>query len=166
MSIYANHVIAHTDEIIKSLARKSGDPLTQVVCIAYDVESRIVTGYGVNRVIKGLEKNHGVKETIATPQHDAKKFLMVHAEADFLKKSYNIVPWMRERTGIYMSLQPCMNCVNQLLDAGYNRVQWKTDNRHQEEQALMKPYLGGMLEYKQNSEGLHLQFPAWIENDS
>jgi deoxycytidylate deaminase len=158
--VYANFPVVHTDKIFEALSRYSGDPVTQVVAIAYDTETSIVSAYGVNRPVHGLEKIGAA--TIATPLADAKKFLMVHAEIDLLKKLKDIPPHRKETTAIILSLQPCMNCLASLIDNGFTKIFWKTENRHQHEQTLIAPFIPYNVEYKKLPEGLFLQIPKWI----
>jgi len=161
MLVYATHPIIHTSQIISALARESHDPITQVVCLAFDKETNTLTGYGVNKILKPFQNHMSAKKLVSTPLEPAKKFLMVHAETDFLNKNRNTMPHVIQRTSIYMSLQPCMSCLAGLLQAGYTDIQWAADNRHQEEQTLMSPFLS-IIEYRKNAEGLHLQVPSWI----
>lgn len=161
MLVYANSPVIHTDKIIEILSRESEDPLTQVVCLAFDKETNTLTGYGTNKILKPYSKNASAIKEVATPLSPIKKFLMVHAEADFLSKQKNSMEHVIARTGLFLSLQPCMNCLSRLLEAGYTDIQWAQDNRHQEEQELMKPFLG-IIKYSKNVDGLHLQVPSWI----
>lgn len=161
MLIYANHPAVHTSVIFEALSEKSEDPLKQVVCIAFDKRTNMVHSFGINRIIKPLRSNSDTLSTVRTDKHPAKKFLMVHAEIDLLTKLRELPREYIQHLGIYVSLQPCMNCLNQIIDSGFTDVQWIEDNRHQDEQELIAPYMS-VIKYEKNAEGFTLQVPPWI----
>lgn len=163
--VYANFPLVNTEHIIRALSKHSEDPLCQVVCLAYDKETMTVLGYGVNKIISSHSNTSMGKATVATDKHPAKKFLMRHAEQDWLLKAAGMTKESKERTGIYMSLQPCMNCLSSLLDAGFTDIQWAEPNRHQEEQQLIKPFISSEIKYNELKSGLMLQVPSWIVSE-
>jgi len=166
MRIYGTYPVLHTSEIFAALEEKSQDPIKPVVCLAWDKRDNAVIGYGVNKVIKPLLGHRGALQTVATDLHPDKKFLMVHAEIDWLLSIGQGPADRMDHIALYTSVQPCMECMKMLLNAGVQHVEWLTDNRHQDEQAIIKKYVGNIL-YKQNSEGLMLSAPHWIvENGS
>lgn len=161
MLVYGNFPVVKTDVVIKTLSLESEDPVRPVVCIAYDLQENMITAYGVNKMIPLFSKNSRAREVVGTPLDPAKKFLMIHSEMDLLEKMKDCHADLIKKTGIFLSLQPCMECLKALLARGFVDIQWKEDNRHQDEQELMRPFLH-IIRYKKNAEGLHLQVPSWI----
>lgn len=161
MLVYANYPVAHTSIIFEALAKKSEDPLKQVVCIAFDKRTNMVHSYGVNRIIGPLRLNSDALKAVKTDKHPAKKFLMIHAEIDMLEKIKHTHAEHKKHLRIYVSTQPCMNCLNQIIDAGFTDVQWLDDNRHQDEQKLIASFMK-VIKYEKNTEGYMLQTPPWV----
>lgn len=153
--------LAHTDKIIAEAERGSSDPITKVVCLAYDVRQNRLVGIGNNTILPHFKNNPGAKAAIQTPCHPDKKFLMKHAEIDLLQQLASILPDNRKHLRIYSSLQPCMNCVQALLDFGIQHIEWKENNRHQHEQEIIQKYINTKI-YKSNPSGLYLQVPTYL----
>lgn len=165
MFVYGKHPIIHTDEIFKVLSKKSDDPLKQVVALAYDKRTNSVLAYGVNQILNAFKHQTSAKAVVNTEHHEAKKFLVVHAEENLVRKTRNLTSDQIKNTAILVSTQPCMNCVKVLLEAGFKDVQWQVENRHQEEQELMSPFIS-VIKYQQNKQGVHLQVPPWLCKES
>lgn len=164
MFVYGNFPVVNTDVLIRTLSVHSEDPIRKVVCIAYDKETKLVTAFGVNKVVHHLKHHSQVRVAVGTPEHPAKKFLMIHSEMDLIKKMSDSPSHVIQNTGIFLSLQPCMDCLKSLIHAGFTTIEWKEDNRHQHEQEIMKPFLN-IMKYRKNEEGLFLQVPTWIANE-
>lgn len=154
----------HTTEIIAAFAKESDDPLKQVVCIVYDAQTLVVTTYGTNKLVKPLATNSRALTDVSKPQHEGKKFIMLHAEMDALFKMIGSGSIHNQFQGkaIYMSLQPCADCLKNLVHFGATHIEWLEDNRHQAEQDIIKPYLGILKTYKKNANGLILSVGPWL----
>lgn len=167
MFIYGKFPIVSTESLTKAFSKYSDDPLTQVVAIAYDSMSNMVIAYGVNKLIKPLQNTHAAQRMISEEKHPAKKFLMNHAEIDLLNKLKTTLEKDRKNIKIYVNLQPCMECTKAMAEFGIKHIEWFSDNRHQEEQALMSDFIGYCFErYAKNSAGLMLQIPQWIMSEN
>jgi len=162
MFVYGTYPVVSTEILFDVLKKRSSDPLVQVVSIAIDPSTNSVVAYGVNKIISAFEKSSKALAELAIDKNPAKKFLVRHAEADLIEK-------MTETMNIHkyqfiVSIQPCMACMSKLLDKNINSIGYIKENRHQDEQELMKPFLSniqyGKIEHKM------VCVPPWIVTEA
>lgn len=142
-----------TDEIYTAYRKFSGDPCKQVVCIIFDYKTKNILSVGTNTVLRQNAATWWelmeVDDVIKTPAHPAKKLLMVHAEAGAMD-SVEPGDALFAELAAYVSLQPCVNCLKSMIDFQIQRVYWKENNRHQQEQEEVKDFIKLFLtEYEQ-----------------
>jgi deoxycytidylate deaminase len=162
MFVYGTFPVVSTEILFDVLKKRSSDPLVQVVAIAVDASTNSVISYGVNKIISALEKNSRALAELAIDKNPAKKFLIRHAEADLIEKmtqTMNI-----DKYQFIVSVQPCMACMTKLLDKNINSIGYIKENRHQDEQEIMKPFLSniqyGKIEHKM------VCVPPWIVTEA
>jgi len=152
----------HTDELIEAYARRSDDPVKQVVCILYDLDDHGLIAWGTNQIITTFKEKAPVwcDEVVSTPLHPAKKLIMQHAEISALAELKRIRRLInRNHIGAYVSLQPCLDCVRAIVPY-VSEIRWKEDNRHQDEQSLISLVSRKVFtKYEKQENGLTLTLP-------
>jgi deoxycytidylate deaminase len=162
MFVYGTYPVVSTDILFEILKKHSSDPLVQVVAIAIDPSTNSVVAFGVNKIITHFQKNPRVLAELAIDKNPAKKFLVRHAETDLIEKMRQTINI--DKYEFIMSVQPCMACMSKLLDKNINSISYIKENRHQDEQELMKPFLSniqyGKIEHKM------VCVPPWIVTEA
>lgn len=162
MFVYGTYPVVSTDVLFKALKKHSSDPLVQVVAIAVDSSTNSVVAFGVNKIISAFEKNAKAVAELCIDKNPAKKFLVRHAEADLVHKLVENIEIHKYE--FIISVQPCMACMSTLLDKNVNHISFVKENRHQEEQDLMRPFLTniryGKIEHKM------VCVPPWIATEA
>lgn len=158
MFIYGTYPVVSTEILFEALKKRSDDPLIQVIAIAIDNSTNSVVAFGVNKLIRFFASNSAVKAEMAIDKNPVKKFLVRHAEVDLIEKMNEHLN--REKYEYIISVQPCMACLSKMLDKNISNISYLKENRHQEEQELMKPFLRqinyGKIEHKM------VCVPPWI----
>lgn len=139
MFIYGTYPVVSTEILFEALKKHSDDPLTQVIAIAIDNSTNSVVAFGVNKLISFFATNSAVKIEMAIDKNPAKKFLVRHAEVDLIDKMNEFLH--RDKYEYMVSVQPCMACLSKFLDKNIRNISYLKENRHQEEQELIKPFL-------------------------
>lgn len=158
MFIYGTYPVVSTEIVFEALKKHSDDPLVQIGVIALDPETNTVVAYGVNKIINFLSHNAAAEREMAIDKNPVKKFLVRHAEIDLLEK----IKEHRDlsRYEFIVNVQPCMACLSSLLDKRITNIKYIKENRHQDEQEMIKPFLKninyGKIEHKM------VCIPPWL----
>lgn len=125
----------------------SEDPLVQVICIPYNVNTNeiftaAVGGNHVEKFAKELAWKEHIDRKMITDKDPMKKLIVKHAEEDTIEclKGFHR-PFKMSDVAVICSLQPCMSCFRALMNAGIKKIYWVNDNRHQDEQVIIRDFL-------------------------
>jgi len=161
MFVYGSYPVVNTEVLFEALKKRSDDPLVQVVAIAIDNSTNSVIAFGVNKLINFFASNNFAKNEISIDKNPSKKFLIRHAEIDLIDKM-NEFPH-RHQYEFLVSVQPCMACLSRMLDKNIINISYLKENRHQDEQELLKPFLKqinyGKIQHKM------VCVPPWIATE-
>lgn len=162
MFVYGTYPVVSTELLFEALKKRSDDPLVQVVAIALDNDTNTVIAYGVNKIINLFAASGFAKTEMAIDKNPTKKFLVRHAEIDLLDKLTEHI--YSAKYEFIVSVQPCMSCLSRLFDKSITNIKYIKENRHQEEQALIQPFLKninyGKIEHKM------VCVPPWIASEA
>lgn len=162
MFVYGTYPVVSTEHLFEALKKRSDDPLVQVVAIAIDNDTNTVIAYGVNKIINLFANNNFAKSEMSVDKNPTKKFLVRHAEVDLLDKLTEHIHSTKYE--FVVSVQPCMSCLSRMFDKCITNIKYLKENRHQDEQQLMAPFLKninyGMIEHKM------VCVPPWIATEA
>lgn len=162
MFVYGTYPVVSTEVLFEVLKRYSDDPLVQVIAIALDNDTNTVVAFGVNKLVNFFGKNNFAIEEMTKDKNPMKKFLVRHAEFDLIDKLSE-----HKNSSQYeyiISVQPCMSCLSRLLDKKMLNIKYLTENRHQDEQELIKPFMKN-INYGKISHKM-VCVPPWIAKEA
>lgn len=161
MFIYGTYPVVSTEVLFEVLKKRSDDPLVQVTAIAIDNSTNSVIAFGVNKLISFFASNSFAQSQMKIDKNPAKKFLVRHAEIDLIQKMTEFPH--QHQYEFMVSVQPCMACLSRILDKNIINISYLKENRHQDEQELIKPFLKqinyGKIQHKM------VCVPPWIATE-
>lgn len=148
-------------EMFSKIKALSGDPNKPVQAYAFypntlksGKEVYNIIAWGYNDIIFNIKEEYEEEireEIFAKPIHPAKNVFMKHAEIDMLESLQEAIKERSEEVDIdkiivICSLQPCMDCIKCLVDFGIKHLGYLEENRHQDQQEAIKPYINYLFD--------------------